>query len=341
MRRTGGSLRIITCTASLAVFGLGGIALGQVGTDRNTGQPRNQPPPQQQQPPPPASDRRTPLPGDNRVPLPSADQRAPLPGSGNRTPAPGTRQPSPGQDPSGPPRNGPDNNERPAGNVDRDAPGGDRRDDRYDRDRWRNRRPYPYYNSWVYDRNRYYDDGYRPYDPQPYPPDVPPTQPPGADRGNDARNRDPLLPPEDLVGDEDTPPALRKALDASPQYREATAQLLRAWADYARAAEQVMQRLRATPRYQRATVSLREAEQKVVAVREQGGNVPAVNLVSAAQDAMLARRAVRALEEQAIDADPLARRAKEQVDQAVDRRNKIRDDIASKLQGEAKPEAGQ
>ena len=74
----------------------------------------------------------------------------------------------------------------------------------------------------------------------------------------------------------------------------------------------------------------------MVAVREQGA--PAVNLVSAAQDAMLARRAVRSMEEQAINADPLAKRAKDQVDQTVDRRNKIRDDLASKLQGEAKPE---
>jgi hypothetical protein len=198
---------------------------------------------------------------------------------------------------------------------------------------------YPgYYNYWGYDRYRPYDDGYRPYEPQPYPPDVPATEPPAADRGNDPRNRDPLLPPEDLMGDEDTPPALQKALDASPQYREATAQLLRAWADYARAAEQVMQRLHATPRWQRAYEALRAAEAKVADTREQ--KAPAVNLVTAAQNAMLARRAVRRMEEQAINADPLAKRAKDQVDQAVDRRNKIRDDIASKLQGEAKPEAG-
>ena len=337
MRRTGGSNRALTFTVSIAFFGLGAVSYGQVSTDRNTGQPRNQPPQQQQQPP---ADRRAPLPSDNRVPLPSADQRAPLPG-GNRPQAPGTGQGQPGTSRSG--STGDDTTHAP-GDISRDGRNNDRRDDWRERNRGRYPRPYPgYYDYTVYDRNRYYDDGYRPYDPTPVPQDrypagdVPATEPPAAPN----RPRDPMLPPDDLVGDEDQPPALRKALDASPQYRDATAQLLRAWADFARAAEQVMQRLRPTQKYQRAMVSLREAEAKVVNVREQGANVPAVNLVSAAQDAMLARRAVRALEEQAINADPLAKRAKDQVDQAVDRRNKIRDDIASKLQGDAKPEAGQ
>jgi hypothetical protein len=336
MRRTGGSLSTFTLTASLAAFGLGAVAYGQVSTDRNTGQPRNQP----QQPPP--ADRRAPLPGDNRVPTPPADQRVPLPSTGNRPQSPGAGQGQPGA--SRPGSTG-DGGTHAPGDINGDGRNNDRRDDWRERNRWRYPRPYPgYYDYTVYDRNRYYDDGYRPYDPTPVPADrypagdVPATEPPAGDR---ARARDPMLPPEDLVGDEDQPPALRKALDASPQYREATAQLLRAWADFARAAEQVMQRLRPTQKYQRAMTSLREAEAKVVNVREQGANVPAVNLVSAAQDAMLARRAVRALEEQAINADPLAKRAKDQVDQAVDRRNKIRDDIASKLQGEAKPEAGQ
>jgi hypothetical protein len=326
---------------SIALLGLGGVAFGQVGvgTDRNTGQPRNQ---QQQQQQPPSNPR--PNPGDQRVPLPSPDQRVPLPGS-----RPGPSPSGSGSTGSGNTR-GNDNGIAPGRDADRGGSNDDRRDDRPGRDRWRGRPGYPgYYNYWGYDRYRYYDDGYRPYDngyrpyePQTYPPDAPPTEPPAApaaDRGNDPRNRDPLLPPDDLMGDEDTPPAVQKALDASPQYREATAQLLRAWAEYARAAEQVMQRLRATPRYQRAAAALREAEAKVAATREQ--KAPAVNLVTAAQNAMLARRAVRAMEQQAINADPLAKRAKDQVDQAVDRRNKIRDDIASKLQGEAKPEAGQ
>jgi Rps23 Pro-64 3,4-dihydroxylase Tpa1-like proline 4-hydroxylase len=60
-----------------------------------------------------------------------------------------------------------------------------------------------------------------------------------------------------------------------------------------------------------------------------------VNLVTVAQQAMLARRAVRNLEEKAIDADSTARRAKQRVDDAVDRRNKVRDEVRQKLGGAA------
>jgi hypothetical protein len=84
---------------------------------------------------------------------------------------------------------------------------------------------------------------------------------------------------------------------------------------------------------------LREAEAKVEMIRAREAGAPAVRLVGAAQEAMLARRAVRRLEEQAINADPTARRAKQQVDQAIERRNKIRDDIAAKLPGGGKPDA--
>ena len=141
--------------------------------------------------------------------------------------------------------------------------------------------------------------------------------------------------------DEDLPAALRKAVDGSPQYREAMAQLLRAWAEYARAADTALSRLRNNAAYQKALAQLREAEAKVANLRDRGGNVPAVNLVSAAQQAMLARRAVRAQEERAIDADPAARRAKEQLEQAIDRRDKVRDEIAAKLPPEQKAEPAQ
>lgn len=210
------------------------------------------------------------------------------------------------------------------------------RDDSHDRAHHHYpRRPRGYYDYWTYDRNRYWDDPYRGYEPKR--PD------PGYDRGADLSGEqavdrappDAMLPPEDLMDDEDLPAEVRTALEASPQYREATAQLLRAWADYARAAEQVMQRLKLTARYQRAVADLREAEAKVAALRDRGGNVPAVNLVTVAQQALLARRAVRSLEEQAVDADPVARRAKEQVDQSVERREKIKEEIRATVDGGA------
>jgi hypothetical protein len=203
----------------------------------------------------------------------------------------------------------------------------------------------PYYDPWGYDRNRYWDDGDRGYDPEPL--DGPRDRRRRDDDDDDARPDDgplppgALLPPEGMIDDEDAPAPLKKALDASPPYREATAQLLRAWATYARAAEQVVQRLRKTAPYRQAMAQLRGAEARVEMIRAREAGAPAVRLVGAAQEAMLARRAVRRLEEQAINADPVARRAKQDVDQAIERRNKIRDDIASKLPGAGVPDAAQ
>ena len=221
-----------------------------------------------------------------------------------------------------------------------DRPDSDRRrggrgdhDDHHDHDGYdrRRRRPLTYYEPWVYDDRRYYDDGYRGNEPPTAP--EPATAQEAAD-GPAGERPGALLPPDELMEDPDTPAALRKALEASPQYREATAQLLRAWATYARAAEQVLLRLRPAPEYRKAMQQLRAAEKKVEAVRERDRGAPAVNLVSAAQEALLARRQVRAIEQKAIDADPVARRARQEVDKAIDHRNKIRDDIASTVPAE-------
>jgi hypothetical protein len=207
----------------------------------------------------------------------------------------------------------------------------------------------PYLEPWDYNRGGYWDDGYRGYDPEPL-------QDPRDRRGrdddddnvNDKGNNRPddgplppgaLLPPEGMIDDADAPAPLKKALDASPQYREATAQLLRAWATYAQAAERVLNRLRSSPPYRRAVAQLRAAEDKVESVRVSTRGAQVEPLVTAAQEAMLARRAVRTLQEQAIDADPTARRARQQVDQAIERRNQIRDDIAAKLPNGGKPDA--
>ena len=321
--------------ATFCLFGLfslagpGEVAFGQAADEERSGSQRRPPPP------------------PNIKPIPSP-QPAPMPPVGGRPPPPSSRPPAnPPPQRDSPPRNPPrdpspdTDNTSPGDAIDHardlqdesrrrhglDSPGdGDRRRD--NEDDWRRRRyrrPW-YYDHWRYDRHPgYYDDGYRGYDPQP-PVDREPTEPPGggaADPGG-------LLPPDDLM-DEDIPANLRRALEASPQYREATAQLLRAWAAYARAAEQVLLQLRPNPAYRKALADLRAAEAKVAAIRDRGGNVPAVNLVTAAQEAMLARRAVRAQEEKAVDADPVARRARQQVDEAIERRNKIRDDIAAKL----------
>ena len=329
MTRSYRSANTFALAGCVALFAWGGASFGQSSGDDDSARPRR---------PTPGNIR--PLPRPEPTPMPPSGPNRPLPGRPARPPA---RDPAPSNPPpgtgagvdtrgSGVPAPNYDDSD---GDGQRDrggypapdrGPDDDDRDRDRDRSRDRYRRPAYYYDDWRYDRYRGYDDGYRGYDPVPPAPVAPePTDPPG---GADAPG---LLPPDDLMNDDDLPAALRKALEASPQYREATAQLLRAWADYARAAEQVLQRLRPNAKYQRALADLRQAESKVAAIRDRGGNVPAVNLVSAAQEAMLARRAVRAVEEQAIDADPVARRAKQQVDEAVERRNKIREDIAAKL----------
>jgi hypothetical protein len=231
----------------------------------------------------------------------------------------------------------PDADRGPGDHSDRGGRGG------FDHDRPHHRRPYYFYDPWVYvpyrpydgyvpydDRYRPYDDGYRGWDDdRGYSPEPVDTRN-GADKA-DSTPPGGLLPPEDLMDDADQPPALRKALETSAAYREATADLLRAWADYARASEQVLQRLRGEPGYRKAQADLRDAEAKVAALRDRAAAVPAVNLVSAAQQAMMARQTVRMLEQKAIDADPTARKAKQQVDQALERRKKVRDEIAAKL----------
>jgi hypothetical protein len=317
------------------------------------------------------ADNRAPLPDPQRVPLPAGGGRTPLGGSGGlpdvpsgadrrRNAPPPAREETSEEDVA---PDGPYNAIKHANDLEDAA----RRrhglgtSDNYDPNR-AGRQGYGYgrgggyrqpgysdYNPWRYDNYRRYNDGYRPYeDPYRYNPpptpqrdygygyggEVPVTTQPPTDA---APGVGALLPPDGLM-DEDLPPALRKAVDASPQYREAMAQLLRAWAEYARAADTVLSRLRNNPAYQKALAELRDAEAKVANLRDRGGNVPAVNLVTAAQQAMLARRAVRAQEERAIDADPTARKAKEQLGQAVERRDKVRDEIAAKLPPDQKAE---
>ena len=266
------------------------------------------------------------------TPTPPADQRAPLPRDRPAPPPPPRSTAQDDRSSNDRARGGEQEaRDRTRGSTPRDDRDG-RRDDRY-RGPYP-RRPYGYYDYWVYDRSRYYDDGYRGYDPTP----------PPADRGYD-RAADPeeaadreaapgaALPPDELMGDdEELPAALRKALEGSAEFREATAELLRAWAEYARSADAVLQRLRPMQAYQRALAALREAEAGVARVRDR--KAPAVNLVSAAQTAMLARREVRKLEEKAVDADSTARQAKRRVDDAVERRNRVRDEVRQKL-GEA------
>ena len=378
MKRLSGSLAVLALGASVGLFAVGGAwaQSGEQGGERRQTNPGSSAPTSSGGSR--ASDNRAPLPGPQRVPLPAGGGRTPLGGSGGLPNVPPARdrvrnappdapdQPNSGSDvaPDGPysaikrandleeaarRRHGLGTRGDSDRDFDRDRVGRDGYG--YGRDHGRYRRPGYYdYDYWRYRR---FNDDYTPYDPYGYNP--PPPRDYGNDNGYGFGGEAPagggrpgegapaigaLLPPDGLM-DEDLPAALRKAVDGSPQYREAMAQLLRAWAEYARAADTALSRLRNNAAYQKALAQLREAEAKVANLRDRGGNVPAVNLVSAAQQAMLARRAVRAQEERAIDADPAARRAKEQLEQAIDRRDKVRDEIAAKLPPEQKAEPAQ
>lgn len=264
---------------------------------------------------------------DTRAPIPQ-DTRAPLPGDTRSGGGSQQRNDQPAQ------RDRPDR-APPAG---RDNPprDGERARDRDDRDR--PLRPYPpyyyrrpYYEQ-VYDPPGYYEP---PYDDYRRRPSLDEPVPAGDDgRARDDADRGPApgtlrLPPDELLGDQDVSPALRKALDASPQYKEATAQLIKAWTAYAEAAERVLSAAHKTPRYKRALADLQRAEAGMAAIKSNVAQ--ADKLVSAAQAVIDARKSLRDQEEAALAADGNVQRLKKQLDQAVERRNRIRKDIEAKL----------
>src|SRR5215218_1330352 len=99
----------------------------------------------------------------------------------------------------------------------------------------------------------------------------------------------PMLPPDDVLGDGDLSPALRKALDASAEWRQATAALIRAWAEYAQAANHVLADVRRTPDYRRALAEYQRAQSRVDVLQRVGvGAAPAQPAAAANRAADLA-----------------------------------------------------
>jgi hypothetical protein len=226
-----------------------------------------------------------------------------------------------------------------------------------------------YRDYWTYDRY-WYD---RPYDnwrdrrdwvDDVGPVDVGPRDPGprnagadggGARRQNDVASRVPDLPPDELLGDEELTPAMRQALDASPEWKQATANLIRAWTLYADAVEAALGDLQDKPEYRRARAELRTAKARLEAVQAAGDaqaagqgrnaradarpDAPPDRLLSATDAALKARRTVRRLESAALAADPDVQRAERRLDNAVDRRDEVRDKIAAKLPEADRPAA--
>jgi hypothetical protein len=152
------------------------------------------------------------------------------------------------------------------------------------------------------------------------------------DRGGLGEGGVPLLPPDDVLGDGDLTPAQRKALDASPEWRQATAALLRAWADYAQAANRALADVRRTAEYRKALADYKRAQARVDAVQA----VPE-RLVPAADAAVQARRVVQSMERDALGRDVQVRSAQRRVDEAIGQRDKVRDAVVAKLPNADRP----
>jgi hypothetical protein len=181
------------------------------------------------------------------------------------------------------------------------------------------------------------------------PVDAGPRDPGGANRAGadqaeaDAGPRLPDLPPDELLGDDDPSPALRQALDASAEWKQATAELIRAWGEYAGAVDRVLGGLRDKPEYRRVRAEMLRAKARLDAARAAAGAAelrrgraaraepPPDRLVGPAEEAIKARRAIRQLEAAALSTDPDVQRAERRLDNAVDRRNKVRDAVAANL----------
>jgi hypothetical protein len=138
----------------------------------------------------------------------------------------------------------------------------------------------------------------------------------------------PQLPPDEVLGDGDLTPAQRKALEGSAEWRGATAALLRAWAEYAQAANRVLADVRRTAEYRKALADYKRAQARVDVVQA----VPE-RLVPAADAAIQARRVVQSMERDALGRDAQVRSAQRRVDEAIDERNKVRDAVVGKLPG--------
>jgi hypothetical protein len=167
--------------------------------------------------------------------------------------------------------------------------------------------------------------------------------------GADAPPRVPNLPPDELLGDDEMTPALQRALDASTEWKQATADLILAWGAYADAVDAVLGGLQDKPEYRRARAELLRTKARLDAAQAAAGaaalrrgaqaapEAPPEKLVSAADEALKARRAVQRLEAAALESDPDVQRAQRRLDNAIDRRNEIREKIAAKLPAGDRP----
>ena len=223
------------------------------------------------------------------------------------------------------------------------------------RDYWGN--PYPY--GRYYDPYRSYDRSYRRYwgedvgpvevaPPVDAPRDPGPRQAGDGGAAADGPERLPDLPPDELLGDQEFSPALRNALDGSPEWKRATADLIRVWGMYADAVDLALSNLEDDDNYRRARTEMRRATARLEAAR--AASQPAAanarpdpaaqdRLLAATGAALKARRSVRRLESAALAADPDVQRAEKRLDTIVKRRVAIIEKVAATLPEADRPAA--
>jgi len=134
---------------------------------------------------------------------------------------------------------------------------------------------------------------------------------------------------------------LRKTFEASPQWRQASADLKQAQTDYDVASKPVLEKLRADPKYRQATEQKTDAKRDVAeahadVVQDRGGTTPATQpvtgeVVEAANASLAAGQELSRLEQSALDADPKVTDAKNRRDVAAAKVRALEDGFEADL----------
>jgi hypothetical protein len=168
------------------------------------------------------------------------------------------------------------------------------------------------------------------------------------DEQPDQQNAD-FAPPYDQSANTPTPqaaapappgggsPALDSALIASPQWRDANAQLQVAQSEYDTARARVVAQLRNQPAFQQALATKQQDAQRVAALKARDPDATISNATTVATAKLDAAKQVTDMEAAALAADPQASAAKAKLDAAIAQRNEARQAVIASLPKPASP----
>jgi hypothetical protein len=131
------------------------------------------------------------------------------------------------------------------------------------------------------------------------------------------------------TGPDVTSAALKSALLASPQWRDADEQVRIDQSQYDSASAIVLAKLRAQPAYQQALAQKAADAQKIASIKAKDPNAPIDRTEAVATAKLDAAQSVTQMENAAIAADPRASAAKVKLDTAIAQRQEIRQAIES------------